>query len=168
MVNTVEFHDAPLAYLITFRGRGTWLHGDKRGSVDRLHNRYGSPRLPPNEKRRKLNLARLKGPSVRFTSDQRAAVEAGIRETCQIRNWELWAMNVRSNHVHTVVSAQCKPERILNAFKANATRTMREAGCWNYSESPWAERGSKKRLWTDQDVVDAVTYVEYDQGEPLP
>src|SRR4029077_14507206 len=38
----------PLAYLITFRAHGTWLHGDRRGSVDRFHNRYGTPRIPPN------------------------------------------------------------------------------------------------------------------------
>ncbi|HEV8590779.1 MAG TPA: hypothetical protein VGQ55_01645 [Pyrinomonadaceae bacterium] len=28
-------NDVPLAYLITFRTYGTWLHGDRRGSVDR-------------------------------------------------------------------------------------------------------------------------------------
>jgi hypothetical protein len=28
----------PLAYLITFRCYGTWLHGDERGSVDRFRN----------------------------------------------------------------------------------------------------------------------------------
>jgi len=35
-----------LGYLITFRAYGTWLHGDSRGSVDRFHNRYGSPLIP--------------------------------------------------------------------------------------------------------------------------
>jgi len=29
--------DIPLAYLISFRAYGTWLHGDRRGSVDRFH-----------------------------------------------------------------------------------------------------------------------------------
>ena len=77
-------------------------------------------------------------------------------------------MNVRTNHVHTVVSAQCKPEKILTALKANATRKLREAGCWKRNDSPWADRGSKKYLWTEEDVVDAIAYVEYDQGEPLP
>jgi hypothetical protein len=40
--------DIPLAHLITFRSYGTWLHGDKRGSVDRFHNQYKSPYLPPD------------------------------------------------------------------------------------------------------------------------
>jgi REP element-mobilizing transposase RayT len=77
-------------------------------------------------------------------------------------------MNVRTNHIHTVVSAPCKPEKILTAFKANATRKLREAGCWKNDDSPWADRGSKKYLWTEEDVVNAIAYVEYDQGEPLP
>ena len=40
-----EFSDdhIPLAYFITFRSYGTWLHGDKRGSVDRLHRRFVLP-----------------------------------------------------------------------------------------------------------------------------
>jgi len=124
-----EFNEVK-AYLITFRGRGTWLHGDKRGSVDRLHNRYGTPVLPPNSKRRELNRSRLKNPPVRLNSKQRHAVESGIRETCKIRKWDLWTMNARTNHIHSVVSANCKPEKILTVFKANATRKLREAGCW--------------------------------------
>ena len=28
-------------------------------------------------------------------------------------------------------------------------------------------RGSKKNLWTESDVINAVIYDEYDQGEPL-
>jgi REP element-mobilizing transposase RayT len=101
-------------------------------------------------------------------SRQRKLVKEAIRETCKLRGWGLSATNVRSNHVHSVVSADGKPETILAAFKANATRKLREAGCWRSARSPWVEKGSKKYLWTQADVVNAVAYVEYDQGEPLP
>jgi len=30
--------DIPLAFLITFRTYGSWLHGDMRGSIDRYNN----------------------------------------------------------------------------------------------------------------------------------
>ncbi len=43
-----NYSDFPLAYLITIRCYGTWLHGDERGSVDRKYNRYGTPRIAPN------------------------------------------------------------------------------------------------------------------------
>jgi hypothetical protein len=42
--------DAPLAYFISFLTYGTWLHEDKRASIDRFHNRYLAPYVPPNEK----------------------------------------------------------------------------------------------------------------------
>jgi hypothetical protein len=68
----------------------------------------------------------------------------------------------------TVVSANCKPETVLIALKANSTRKLREAGFWHRSTSPWADRGGKRYLWTEKDVNDAAAYVQYDQGEPLP
>ena len=158
----------PLAYLITFRSYGTWLHGDERGSVDRFHNRFGTPRIPYNRNWKKYNRLTLRLSPVRLRSRQRKLVKEAIRETCKLRGWGFWATNVRTNHVHTVVSAPCKPERVLAAFKANATRKLREAGCWRSSRSPWVEKGSKRYLWTEPDVINAVAYVEYDQGEPLP
>src|SRR5947207_8267937 len=165
----IDFNNdhAPLGYLITFRSYGTWLHGDARGSVDRFHRAYDTPKLPPNSARKEYEEVRLKQRAVILDSRQRAAIESGVRETCTIRKWSLWALNVRTNHVHAVVSANRKPEMILNALKANATRSMRDAGCWPSEQSPWTYRGSKKYLWTEKELADAIGYVEYDQGEPL-
>ena len=118
----------PLAYLITFRAYGTWLHGDSRGSVDRFHNRYGAPLIPANRRWQQYNERVLKRPPVQLTASRRATIEAAIRETCEIRRWKLWTLNVRTNHVHSVVTANCDPETVLNAFKANATRKMRDLG----------------------------------------
>jgi REP element-mobilizing transposase RayT len=160
-----EFHEVPQAYFITFRAYGTWLHGDERGSVDRNHNRFGSPRLIPNERRRQLNLGRLKIRPVRLATGARVAIEEAITETCRIRDWGLWVVNARTNHIHAVVTAQCKSELVLNAFKANATRKLRETGYYKSAGSPWAKRGSRKNLWTQRDVIEAVVYVQYEQGE---
>jgi hypothetical protein len=130
----------PLGYLITFRAYGTWLHGDSQGSVDRFHNRYGTPRIPANRKCQKYNERTMKRPPVNLSKRRRADVEAAIRETCQYRNWTLWAVNVRTNHVHSVVSASCDPELVLSAFKANATRKMRTSGSWRSGETPMGRK----------------------------
>src|ERR1041384_4992667 len=95
--------DTPLAYFISFRTYGTWLHGDQRGSIDRFHNRYRSPYIPPNEKWRRYNEQRLKTQPLILNASARLAIETAIRETCEIRRWWLGAINVRTNHVHTVV-----------------------------------------------------------------
>ena len=160
-----EFRDAPLAYFITFRTYGTWLHGNPRGSVDRFHNRYGTPRLLPNQSQHKYKRKLLKRPPVRLTKSQRKAVERGIKELCKKRNWGLWVVNPRSNHVHVVVTADCKSKQVRSALKAAATRTLRECGLWNCADTPWAARGSRRKLWTQKDLVEAIVYVEYEQGE---
>ena len=165
----IDFNNThiPFGYLITFRSYGTWLHGDSRGSVDRFHRTYATPMLPPDHQRTTYERSLLKRPPVMLDSRQRRAVESGIRETCTIRKWCLWALNVRTNHVHAVVSANRKPDAVLSALKANATRSMRDAGCWNGDRTPWAYRGSKKYVWTEKELTEAIAYVEYDQGEPL-
>jgi REP element-mobilizing transposase RayT len=169
-MNPEEFRDAhiPLGYLITIRAYGTWLHGTA-GSVDRFHNRYGTPRLPANEKRRQYNERLLAAAPVTLKPKMRRAIELGIKETCEFRKWSLWALNARTNHVHSVVSANCKPKKIATAFKANSTRKMREASAWPSERSPWVSGGESKRyLWTEKALLDAIAYVLYDQGEPLP
>ena len=161
--------DLPLAHLITFRSYGTWLHGDKRGSVDRDHNRYKSPYASPNENRKQHNQRTLKCRPVILSSNQRASVETAIRETCIRRDWLLRAINVRTNHVHTVVSiGQQKSEIALNAFKANATRQMRQDGNWLMEHSPWVDKGSRRNLWNERSVERAIDYVINGQGGDPP
>ncbi|HEU5232072.1 MAG TPA: transposase [Terriglobales bacterium] len=142
--------DTPLAYLITFRCYGTWLHGDERGSIDRHRNQYNSEYIIANPNWHEYNVRHLKFAPVKLTDIQRQSVEAAIHETCQFRSWELKAINVRSNHVHTVVSTgSLRPERVLNALKANSTRQLRQDGRWLHSHTPWADSGSKRYVWTD-------------------
>ena len=161
--------DIPLAYLITFRSYGTWLHGDERGSVDRFHNQYRSPRLPPDRERVEHSRSQLSGEIVTFNAKQRESVELAIRETCEVRKWILRAMNVRTNHVHVVVSIGItRPGRALNDFKAYATRRMRRNNCWHSERSPWADKGSKRHLWNERSIELAVEYVLNGQGDDLP
>ena len=157
----------PLAYLITFRTHGTWLHGDLRGSVDRFRNTYGTPRIPVDLRWERYNERRMKLAPVKLDARRRLAINAAIDETCAIRKWRLWARNVRTNHVHVVVSAPCDPEIVLRALKANGARKMNEAGCWQSSRTPWARKGSKRWLWTHDQLKSAIKYVVDEQGEPL-
>ncbi len=165
-----EFNEdhTPLAYFITFRCYGTWLHGDERGSVDRHHNRYGAPLIQQNVNWLQHNQRSLKNEPVTLGKEQRTLVETSIKESCEIRGWRLHAANVRTNHVHLVVTAACGPSRILNAVKSNATRTLRQRGSWLRTGSPWADSGSKRYLWTEEHLIKAIEYVELDQGDKFP
>ena len=164
-----EFTDdhIPLAFFITFRSYGTWLHGNERGSVDRRHRRFGTPMLPPNPIRQAYERRLLNSSPVKLTKDRRKAIERGIREACGVLNWRLWAFNIRTNHVHVVVSANCNSRRVRSTLKANATRSMRESGCWQSPRSPWAAKGSRRFLWTEEQLIEAIDYVLYSQGGEL-
>jgi len=161
--------DIPLGYLITFRSYGTWLHGDERGSIDRFHNRYKSPYLPRSDRRRDINQSKLKSKSVTLNGKQRQSADHAVREVCDVRRWLLHALNVRTNHVHLVVSiGKIRPEHALNTLKAYATRRMREDGNWRQAHSPWADKGSKRHLWNERSMALAIDYVLNGQGGDLP
>jgi len=161
--------DIPLGYLITFRCYGTWLHGDARGSIDRFHHQYKSHYLPHSDRRVEVSRRLLKSRPNSLDAKQRKTVEQAIRAVCEYRGWHLHAVSVRTNHVHSVVSiGNITPARALNAFKAYATRAMRERRCWNHSYSPWADRGSKRYLWNEKSMALAVDYVLNGQGDELP
>jgi REP element-mobilizing transposase RayT len=160
--------DYPIAYFITFRSYGTWLHGDERGSVERHNeNMYGTPLLPPNPCWEAVERERLKHPAFLLDAQRRLAVNDAIQEVCRFRGYELSALAVRTNHVHAVVTAQCLPEGILNAFKAYSTRKMQERNLVGKTVQPWVRHGSTRWLWTAEAVTNAVNYVKYGQGEPL-
>lgn len=163
-----EDNDIPYGFLITFRSYGTWLHGDERGSVDRNHNTYGSPRIPENAGLKKLSRSTMKRPPVVLNRKMRKAVEIAIREVCQHRGWTLRAINVRTNHVHVVVSTSDRDHsKVLNAFKAYSTRKMRELGCWASDATPWVDKGSQRVLWNGYALAAACDYVVHGQGPDL-
>jgi REP element-mobilizing transposase RayT len=142
------------------------LHGEQRGSVDRhRYHRYGTPDMPPNEKLLSDERAELKTKAVSLNKRQRAVVDATIREICEHRNYSLYALNVRTNHIHVVVNSSHKPEIIMSTFKAYATRRLREANLIHATLKPWSRHGSTRYLWTEEQVSEAVEYVMFGQGD---
>ena len=169
MAKEFDGNSFPLAYLITFRCYGTWVHGDQRGSMDRRgHNIYGAPRLAPNQKLEQADIEELKYPPVTLNAAQRDAVESAIGEVCKHRGFRLDAVNVRTNHVHAVVAAGCKPEAVMNAFKSYATRNLRERGLMSPDVKPWVRHGSTRYLWRPGQVEKAIDYVLHGQGDEPP
>ncbi len=160
--------DEPIAYLITFRTYGTWLPGDSRGSIDRFHNVFSSPRAPSNIVREQQSARKLKGEPVILDSQRRSSVESAIREVCGHRGWMLFALNVRTNHVHAVTSAQASSGRVLGDLKSYSTRRMRCDKNWTEDHSPWVDKGSKRNLWNSDHIWHACEYVVNGQGDELP
>jgi len=170
-VNNPDFdhNEFPLAYLITIRCYGTWLHGDNRLSVDRHgFNTYGAPRRVADPRLEGVMSGNMKLEPVLLNETQRAIVKEAMTDVCHYRGYDLRAINVRTNHAHAVVSAQSSPEAIVNAFKSYATRKLREAGVLGNDVHPWARGKSRRYLWKPLHVSRAIDYVLYGQGDIIP
>ncbi|MFQ5425415.1 MAG: transposase [Phycisphaerae bacterium] len=152
----------PLAYLITWTCYGTWLHGDRRGSVDDEHNVPDTPFLSPDSSRAASETMRLRNPPVELDARCRQIVEHTIEAHCRRRGWDILALNVRTNHVHVVVrTADVTPDRMMGQLKAWTTRRLREAGCVSANGRVWTHHGSTRYLWNEQGVDTAIDYVTY-------
>lgn len=172
MVHYLDWDDneGPLAYLITFRTYGTWLHGDKRLSVDRHSgkNLYGTPKIGPNENLVKVMRENRSSKEFLLNAAGRKAVDAAIRNVCKMRHYTLFATNVRSNHAHSVVFAQKLPELVMNAFKSNATRELRQKKLVPDGQQVWSRGGSTRYLWKPHHLAGAIDYVLYCQEDIPP
>lgn len=140
MVRDFDNNEFPLAYLISFRTYGTWLHGDNRGSTSRKQNMYGTPHLDHNPQLLRAELKQLQHPPIKLDSKQRPVVEEAVREVC-------------AN---------------LQAFQSYATRKLRRAGLLRQDVKPWARHGSTPYLWKERHVERAIDYVVNGQGDELP
>src|SRR5712691_1448327 len=156
-----------MRYFITFACYGAHLHGDESGSVDRHHNVPESRLAEPNPER--VAVKRLQMDQAPYFLDRRrrATVLDALREVCLHRGWSLWAAHVRTNHVHAVVEAEARPEKIMHAFKPHASRNSNRLGIDELDRKRWTRHGSTRWLWKDEDVQKAIHYVVSRQGEPM-
>ncbi len=150
----------PIAYFLTWTCYGAWLHGDDRGSIDCENNTYDDPYLKRNDRRRHWETTLLANPPVVLDATQRRLVHETIAAHCDIRGWELHAHNVRTNHVHAVVSCgEIPPEKVMGEFKSWCTRRLRESGLVSPQQRTWTQHGSTKYLWKESQLQAAIGYV---------
>ncbi len=188
---------APLAYFITFTTYGTWLHGRDPGSVDRKHNTPATPFLPVNREVEESRREAMRQEPYLLDEARRGMVLRTILEVANHRRWALWAVHVRTNHIHIVVTASPiraesvsagihaenvraesvsagiphpstpKPEKVMNDFKAWASRRLGEAFNEPMDRERWTRHGSTRWLNTQVSLQQAIAYVVDEQGEPM-
>src|SRR5207244_7696574 len=98
---------------------------------------------------------------------RRQVVLHTILEVARHRKWKIWAVHVRTNHVHIVVSAAVKPEKVMIDFKAWASRRLREAFGEDADRDRWTQHGSTRYLWDETALAEKIDYVLDGQGEPM-
>ena len=126
-----------MIYLITFACYGCHLHGESTGSVDPDHNIPGSRLIEANAQRMTWVRSRMDQPPYYMDQPRRQAVLAAVVERCSNRGWNLLAAHVRTNHVHLLVEAEARPERVMNDLKSFASRRLNEVGFEGSDRKRW-------------------------------
>jgi len=147
--------------LITWTTYGTWLPGDARG----WRRQAGGIQLP-RPLLEQWCQSQMKGEAVLLEPHDRLTVEDACREHCQVRSWPLLAVNARTNHVHLVLAADVKPQKVRDQLKANCTRCLRAQSIPLHVERTWTRGGDCEILDGDVEVEAAVLYVTEGQDQP--
>jgi hypothetical protein len=151
--------DEPLAYFITWTVYGTHLQGDLGGWRKRRRGeQLPQPRLA------QWHADRLKHPILLLADEQREIVAAECLRHCGLRGWRDWAIAIRSNHCHMVVTATgYRGSIVRDQLKANGTRALRE-GWPAFRDRPvWTVGGDWQCINTDEDLDDVCYYVRESQ-----
>ncbi len=133
--------------------------------MDRLSNQPGTRILPLDEPRHKSEVALLREPAYSLAHQERLAVLQSIREVCEYRGRILVACHVRTTHVHVVVTSEAAGEKLMNDFKAYASRALNERG--PKRNKRWARHGSIRGIANREQLVKVIRYVVEGQGDAM-
>ena len=143
----------PLGFFLTWTTYGGWVPGDARGWTSRGHGLREPDHRLEAIVQRKLNELPL------LLSDQaRLIVNETIKSHCVFRGWRLWAVNARTNHVHVVVTANVRPELVMNQFKAWCTRRLKESAADVDRDNWWTKSGSTRYITREDNLESAIIY----------
>ena len=70
----------------------------------------------------------MREPAYLLGQQERFAVLRALREVREYRGWEFAACHVRTMHVHVVMTSEEDGKKVLNDFKAYASRATGASG----------------------------------------
>lgn len=153
-----------IGVLLTFTTYGTRLHGADNGSVSRSHRNRGSPVVPADIAWQRQAGRLMVEPPFTLRPRDRTVVLDSVLEACASRNWHLFCVHVRTNHVHAILQTDVPVDRTLSYLKARATFALKR---YNVRQRFWTKHGSTRYLWNRDSLAAALDYVLNQQGAPM-
>lgn len=149
----------PYALFMTWTVYGTHLPGDASGWRHRNHG----PMLP-QPMLAAWHRNRLKHGVNLLDEEMRNVVNQALCDIIEFRQWVLWAVAVRSNHVHVVLSApRYTPRLVRDQLKAKATLELRKKYVIWMERPVWTAGGDIQVLDSESDVEACARYVDVAQ-----
>lgn len=134
-----------LGYMITFTTYGTWLQGDERGYVKKGRI------YPENKVLKRTNQQLQLQQTVILSKNQRQIVRNAILKEASTQKQQIYALSVKSNHIHIVVQNSRQPvSKIVAYYKKAARIALKAAG---HNGKLWT-RGYDKRFCFDKESLE--------------
>ncbi|WP_442509227.1 transposase [Novipirellula sp. SH528] len=143
-----------IAVFITWTTYGTWMPGDFRG----WRKHHAKPQLPRPLLAEWCRI-QMKGEAVLLEPHDRETVEQACQKHCDYRGWYLFAVSARTNHVHVIVAADEKPQKVRDQLKANCTGSLRQQETPLHADRTWTKGGDCEILDTENEIEATVIYV---------
>ena len=141
-----------LGYMITWTTYGTWLQGDERGYVKDGRIYPGNKALMKSNRQLQLQDA------IRLSRIQQQVVQKAIIEEAASQGQRIYALSVRSNHIHLVAENIPQPISKVVAYYKKAARLALKA--MGHNGKLWT-RGYDKRFCFDEEILkERIKYVE--------
>lgn len=141
-----------IGFMATWTTYGSWLQGSKKGYVKNGTIRPASAELEESNK------ALLKHDEIRIPKNLRTIIKNAILKEAADIGQKVYAIAVRSNHVHIVVKSigeRCGYS--VGRFKKAATKELRKSG---YSDKVWTKGFDKRYCYSDQELEQRIQYVQ--------
>jgi hypothetical protein len=141
-----------IGFMATWTTYGSWLQGNKKGYVK------NGAILPANAELEESNKALLKHDEIKIPKNLRIVVKHAILKEAADIGQKVYAIAVRSNHVHIVVESigeRCGHS--VGRFKKAATKELRKYG---YSDKVWTKGFDKRYCYTDRELEQRIQYVQ--------
>ena len=175
-----------LGWHLIFSTYGFWLPNDERGSgsshvraqhiyeaggeATKVNTRHSVARQPHDLRLRRLAKRALKYPAVKLSGLQARAVARGIAAVAPKVGLVVHACAIMPDHVHLVVPRHSMDgDEVLACIKRAGTRGLNDEGLHPMREysrangrlpSPWGARGWKVMLFSREEIVSRIRYVE--------
>ncbi len=168
-----------IAYHLILRGYGHWLANDPRGSFSRefrsskildlgvMHRGQREEQPSGEELRGELRgfyrsaQPRLEHAMLVFDAAKRQVLADAFAQVVQSRRYTCFACAILSNHAHLVIRKhRDKAEDMIHALKGESARELREVPGVPIAHPVWSSDDFKKFLYTPEDIVRTVRYVE--------
>ncbi len=146
---------------ITFGTYGTRLHYGPRPTVDKQHNRRGTPFLPHKSAFERTVRNRLNHSPRCLTEEQQVFVEELLPALCERGGWDFRVGSASADHVHLLcdIVPEIHGERVRRLLKRWLGQALAQVWPLEFGQSWWADEGSNKAVSEHQYLNNVYGYI---------